>query len=77
MNRRVSSGLIAGGLGAALRPAGPSTVQALTRGPRFHWFGYYDEEKFDPTDRYLPGMEVDFQDRLPACATAWAFHFPA
>lgn len=40
-------------------------VRALTRGPRLHWFGYYDKWQFDPTDRYVLGMQVDFEHRSP------------
>jgi hypothetical protein len=40
-------------------------VRALTRGPKFHWFGYYDKLEFDPTGRYVLGMEVDFEHRSP------------
>lgn len=40
-------------------------VRAITRGPRFHWFGYYDKLQFDPTGRYVLGMEVDFEHRSP------------
>ena len=28
-------------------------VQQITRGPKFHWFGYYDKLQFDPTGRYV------------------------
>lgn len=38
-------------------------MQALTSGPDFHWFGYYDKFQFDPTDRWVLGMAVDFEDR--------------
>ncbi|MCS7237044.1 MAG: hypothetical protein NZ899_02090 [Thermoguttaceae bacterium] len=41
------------------------SVRKITRGPRFHWFGYYDKWQFDPTDRYLLGMEVTFDLRSP------------
>jgi len=41
------------------------SVQALTTGPQFHWFGYYDKLQFDPTHRYVLGMEVDFEHRSP------------
>jgi hypothetical protein len=41
------------------------SIQQLTRGPRFHWFGYYDKFQFDPTDRLILGMEVDFDLRSP------------
>lgn len=40
-------------------------VRAITRGPKHHWFGYYDKLEFDPTGRYVLGMEVDFQHRSP------------
>lgn len=40
-------------------------VRAITRGPLFHWFGYYDKLEFDPTGRYVLGMEVDFEHRSP------------
>jgi hypothetical protein len=40
-------------------------VRAITRGPKYHWFGYYDKLQFDPTGRYVLGMEVDFQHRSP------------
>src|SRR5262245_59106244 len=41
-------------------------VRVVTRGPKHHWFGYYDKLQFDPTNRYLLGMEVDFEHRAPA-----------
>lgn len=40
-------------------------VRTLTHGPRFHWFGYYDKLEFDPTSRYVLGMEVNFEHRSP------------
>ena len=40
-------------------------VRAVTRGPKFHWFGYYDKLQFDPAGRFLLGMEVDFEHRSP------------
>lgn len=40
-------------------------IRAITRGPKFHWFGYYDKLQFDPTCRYVLGMEVDFEHRSP------------
>jgi len=39
--------------------------RAITSGPKAHWFGYYDKYQFDPTGRYVLGMEVDFEDRPP------------
>lgn len=38
-------------------------VRAITKGPKFHWFGYYDKLQFDSTSRYALGMEVDFEHR--------------
>jgi hypothetical protein len=43
-------------------------VRAITRGPKFHWFGYYDKLQFDPTCRYVLGMEVGFEGRSPTPA---------
>ncbi len=41
-------------------------VRPVTRGPRFHYFGYYDKFPWDATGRYLVGWETDFMDRPPA-----------
>jgi hypothetical protein len=43
----------------------PPPVRVITRGPKFHWFGYYDKLEFDSTNRYVLGMEVDFEHRTP------------
>jgi hypothetical protein len=40
-------------------------VRPVTKGPKFHWFGYYDKLQFDPSQRYLLGMQVDFEHRSP------------
>ncbi len=40
-------------------------VRTITHGPKYHWFGYYDKLEFDPTCRYVLGMEVDFEHRSP------------
>lgn len=53
---------------AAATLRGASTgipVRAITHGPRFHWFGYYDKLQFDPTSRYVLGMQVEFEHRSP------------
>lgn len=50
---------------AAAESAAAVPVRALTRGPKFHWFGYYDKLQFDPAGRYVLGMEVDFEHRAP------------
>ncbi len=41
-------------------------VRAITKGPKFHWFAYYDKLQFDPTGRYVLGNQVDFEHRSPA-----------
>ena len=40
-------------------------VVAVTQGPKFHYFGYYDKFIHDSTGRYLVGLETDFMDRPP------------
>jgi len=40
-------------------------IRPITGGPKFHWFSYYDKLQFDPTCRYVLGMEVDFEHRSP------------
>ncbi len=51
------------GVAAAESPAPP--VRVVTKGPRHHWFGYYDKLQFDPAGRFLLGMAVDFEHRTP------------
>lgn len=40
-------------------------VRTITRGPKHHWFGYYDKLEFDPTNRFVLSNEVDFEHRSP------------
>ena len=40
-------------------------IRTITHGPRYHWFGYYDKLEFDPSGRFVLGMEVDFEHRSP------------
>lgn len=40
-------------------------VRSITKGPKYHWFGYYDKLQFDPSNRYVLGMEVGFEHRSP------------
>jgi len=40
-------------------------VRAVTKGPKAHFFGYYDKTPWDITGRYLLGMETTFIDRPP------------
>mgnify|MGYP007059420931 FL=1 len=51
-------------LNATDAPAYPPVWQ-ITRGPKHHWFGYYDKLEFDPTNRYVLSNEVDFEHRSP------------
>jgi hypothetical protein len=67
----------ASGLGSALALSGFSRsplfaeegelppIRQITHGPKHHWFGYYDKLQFDPTCRFVLGMEVDFEGRSP------------
>ncbi|MAI33534.1 MAG: hypothetical protein CMM07_17915 [Rhodopirellula sp.] len=40
-------------------------IRQITRGPKHHWFGYYDKLQFDPSSRFVLGMQVDFEHRSP------------
>lgn len=40
-------------------------IRPITTGPKHHWFGYYDKLQFDPTCRFILGMQVDFEHRSP------------
>jgi hypothetical protein len=40
-------------------------IRQITRGPGFHWFGYYDKLQFDPEGRRVLGMRVEFEHRSP------------
>ncbi|MFO0808182.1 MAG: hypothetical protein U0746_06130 [Gemmataceae bacterium] len=48
-------------------PIEPFSVKAtaITRGPKHHFFGYYDKCPWDATGRYLLANEIDFADRQP------------
>jgi hypothetical protein len=62
--RRSFIGLVAALAARPLRGAAPD-IRAITRGPKFHWFGYYDKLQVDPSGRYALGMQVDFEHRSP------------
>lgn len=49
----------------AAQPESLPAVRALTKGPRFHWFGYYDKFQFSMDNRFVLGNEVDFEGRSP------------
>ncbi len=40
-------------------------ARAITKGPAFHWFAYYDKLQFDPTNRFVLGNRVSFEHRTP------------
>lgn len=40
-------------------------TRAITKGPKFHWFGYYDKLQFDPSNRFVLSNQVDFEGRTP------------
>ena len=46
-----------------LQPHGHTHARAVTRGPKFHWFGYYDKCPWSADGRLMLAMEVDFMDR--------------
>ena len=58
------AGTVLGSTTESKSPALPA-VRAITRGPKFHRFSYYDKLQFDPAGRYALGMEVDFEHRSP------------
>ena len=43
-------------------------VRAVTRGPKYHFFGYYDKTCWDGSGRSVLCLEVDFIDRPPTAA---------
>ena len=47
----------------------------LTRGPKHHFFGYYDIQTWDSTGKYVLALESEFDDRFPtADDTVRKFH---
>lgn len=40
-------------------------VRAVTRGPLYHFFGYYDKSCWDASGRWILGQESSFMDRPP------------
>src|SRR5204863_7908682 len=40
-------------------------AKAVTRGPKHHWFGYYDKCPWNISGTKLLAMEADFCDRQP------------
>ncbi len=64
--KRVSLGSMAAfSLPSLSWAAEPPPTRAITRSPGHHWFGYYDKLQFDPTSRFVLGMQVQFEHRTP------------
>ena len=40
-------------------------LRQITKGPGFHWFGYYDKLQFDPSSRFALGMRTTVDKRTP------------
>ena len=70
MNRRnfLQTSVLAG-LGLSVHQAAAQDAyppaEAITQGPGYHWFGYYDKWQVDPTGRYALGCRVAFEGRSP------------
>lgn len=61
--------ILAGAAAVMAQPAAAAApARAITRGPHFHWFGYYDKLQFDASNRYVLGMEARFEHRSPTPA---------
>jgi hypothetical protein len=64
-NRAFAPDLAKTGRAHPPQPLGFAPVRRLTRGPRHHWFGYYDKHQVDRDGRYLLALAVDFEGRSP------------
>jgi hypothetical protein len=40
-------------------------IRQLTRGPKFHWFAYYDKLQFSPDNRFVLCNQSSFENRSP------------
>lgn len=40
-------------------------MRVITKGPGFHWFGYYDKLQFSPDNRFVLSNKVNFEHRSP------------
>ncbi|MEK7479516.1 MAG: hypothetical protein AAB634_03225, partial [Patescibacteria group bacterium] len=47
-----------------------SKIEALTKGPKHHFFGFHDLSPWDVSGRYALAMETDFIDRPPKAGDA-------
>jgi hypothetical protein len=71
----LASSLAALAVGRAAPAAELLPARTLTKGPKFHWFGYYDKLEFDPANQRVLGMAVDFEHRQPTADDAIAIGF--
>jgi hypothetical protein len=65
LTRRSFHRVVGAAMALRVGPGAEAPVRAVTKGPKSHWFGYYDKLEFDPTGRYLLANEVDFEHRSP------------
>ena len=66
--RQFVSTLSAVSVAAALRAQDAAKfppIRQITRGPGFHWFGYYDKLQFSPDNRFVLSNKVSFEHRSP------------
>jgi hypothetical protein len=66
--RQFLTTLAAASIGASLRGQDGDKfppVRKITRGPGFHWFGYYDKLQFSPDNRFVLSNMVSFEHRSP------------
>ncbi|MCC6510402.1 MAG: hypothetical protein IT423_14970 [Pirellulaceae bacterium] len=68
LSRRLFVGAAMAATCTVLRAQDKSTlppVRQITRGPGFHWFGYYDKLQFAPDNRFVLSNKVNFEHRSP------------
>jgi hypothetical protein len=66
--RQFLTTLTAASIGTSLRGQDADKfppVRQITRGPGFHWFGYYDKLQFSPDNRFVLSNKVRFEHRSP------------
>ncbi len=66
LQRLAGSAAVLAGVGTTVRAGrGERPARAVTRGPKAHFFGYYEKCPWDASGRYLLAHEADFCDRQP------------
>ncbi len=66
--RKFLGALAAASIGTRLHAREKSAfppIRQITRGPGFHWFGYYDKLQFSPDNRFVLSNKVSFEHRSP------------